>query len=169
MNFSSRIKIVPKGSIQLIVNSFQPKALERNAQITPSTSPMRILKCSGSFFIFCTDYSAACLWAKSASSLPSVEATTTDTEASPVILTIVRIISSILSGAIINVGLNVLLIPILQADGAAIATVLSYVATTMFLPLCVPRLRQITLEIFRSYLAVPGRLVGYARLLGEGR
>jgi hypothetical protein len=43
MNFKSRIKIIPNGSIQRIVNSFQPMKLDTKAHITPSTRPMTIL------------------------------------------------------------------------------------------------------------------------------
>ena len=50
--FNKLIKIVPKGSIQLMVNSLQPSELESNAQITPSVMPINIFQCSASDFIY---------------------------------------------------------------------------------------------------------------------
>jgi hypothetical protein len=51
INFSKLMKILPKGSIQLIVNSLQPILLESKAYNTPSTSPAMIFVCNGIFFI----------------------------------------------------------------------------------------------------------------------
>jgi len=51
INFKRFMKIVPNGSIQLIVNALQPNELDNNAQTIPSIIPIRIFQCSGSFFM----------------------------------------------------------------------------------------------------------------------
>ena len=51
ISLSKLMNIVPKGSIQSIVNWLNPSALEANAKTTPSTSPMMIFQCKARFFI----------------------------------------------------------------------------------------------------------------------
>ena len=46
-----------------------------------------------------------------------------------------------LSAAVINVGLNWMMIPVMGASGAALASLITQIATTVFLPLLIPALR----------------------------
>ena len=61
-----------------------------------------------------------------------------------------------LIGCILNILLNLLLIPSLGIVGAAVATVISYLAATFSL-IIFPNCRSITLLIFRSIFLLPAR------------
>jgi hypothetical protein len=51
ISFKRLIKIVPKGAIQLIVNSLNPTEEDTSAQTTPKIKPIIIFQCSANFFI----------------------------------------------------------------------------------------------------------------------
>jgi hypothetical protein len=50
ISFSNFIKIIPKGSIKLIVKELQPMKLESKAQMIPRIIPIIIFQWSASFF-----------------------------------------------------------------------------------------------------------------------
>jgi len=56
----------------------------------------------------------------------------------------------VFSGVILNAILNISLIPMLGTKGAAIATVISQFSTTLFIPLLIPRVREISILMLKS-------------------
>ncbi|MFW6457583.1 MAG: polysaccharide biosynthesis C-terminal domain-containing protein, partial [Planctomycetota bacterium] len=61
------------------------------------------------------------------------------------------------SGALVNVGLNALLIPIAQGYGAAIATLLSYATSSYFFLFCFQKTRPLAVKMTKA-LVFPIRL-----------
>ena len=58
------------------------------------------------------------------------------------------------SGAVINVLLNIVLIPAYQGRGAAYATIISYFFATIITPIFIPKLRKSVAMILRAYINI---------------
>jgi len=62
---------------------------------------------------------------------------------------------SLAAGAVANVVLNLFLIPLYQAKGAVLATLLTQIIVTMLAPLILPQTRPSVLRVLRSFFLLP--------------